>query len=340
MKFPDADRISLANLPTPLVEMSRISKALGGPRLFIKRDDLTGLSFGGNKARKLEYVMADALRRRANVIITAGGLQSNWAQMTTAAASRLGMRTILVLRMAQFSEVPTHDGNMLLDHLIGADIRIVQGSIKDALEAGRVMEETAEEERKNGSIPYVAAVGGDTPLGTLGYVMTVRETQVQLKETRKKIDHIAFASASGGTQAGLVLGVKRCNMDTRVLGLNVGVMDTDLLKDRTVKLANRTAKLLESDFAIDRGEIEVTQDYPGYAEYGVLTKETVDAIRVMAKTEGIFLDPVYTGKAFAGLMHLIREGHFYRRDNVMFIHTGGIAALFPYKKELHQSNIR
>ena len=332
------DRIPLTCLPTPLNEIPNASKLLGGPRLFIKRDDLTGLSFGGNKARKLEFVMGEAVRSRADVVITASGLQSNWAQATAAAASKLGMRTVLILRMAQFREVPNvYDGNLLLDSLIGAKIRIVEGSIRDAFQADQIMQETAKIERAKGNNPYVAVIGGDTPIGTLGYVNAMLEIKDQLLAMNKAIDHVVFASASGGTQAGLIVGAKQFGMHTKIHGINIGVMETSLLKKRISELTNDTSKLLKLAYSIEPDEILITDRYPGFAEYGNMTKEAADAITFLARTEGIFLDPVYTGKAFAGLMHLIREDFFGKQENVLFLHTGGIAALFPYKRELLQT---
>ena len=302
------DKIPLACLPTPMNELPNATKLLGGPRLFIKRDDLTGLGFGGNKVRKLEFVMGEAVRSRADVVITASGLQSNWAQATAAAASKLGMRSILILRMAQFKAVPdVYDGNLLLDSLIGAKIRIVEGSIRDAFQVDQIMQETAELERAKGNNPYVAIIGGDTPIGTLGYVNAMLEIKDQLIAMNKAIDHVVFASASGGTQAGLIVGAKQFRMHTKIHGINVGVMETSLLKKRIAELTNETSKLLELEYSIAPDELLITDRFPGFADYGNMSKEVTDAITFLARTEGIFLDPVYTGKAFAGLMHLIRE---------------------------------
>jgi len=320
-----------------LSEISNATKLLGGPNLFIKRDDLTGLSFGGNKARKLEYIMADALRNHANVIITASGMQSNWAQATAAAASKLGMRSTLILRMAQFKEAPQDfDGNLLLDKLIGAQVKIVEGSIRDAFQADRIMQDLAEHERKNGNNPYVAVIGGDTPLGTLGYVNAVQEIKQQLMQMNKTIDHIVFASASGGTQAGLIIGAEQFDVHTQIHGINVGAMETSSLKKRICELTKETADLLGLEYSIDPDDVLITDEYPGFADYGHLTKEAANAITFLARTEAIFLDPVYTCKAFAGLIHLIREGFFSNKDNILFLHTGGTAAIFPYKRELIQ----
>jgi L-cysteate sulfo-lyase len=337
MQHRNHDRIALACLPTPLSEIPNVSRLLAGPSLLIKRDDMTGLSFGGNKSRKLEFIMADAMREKADVVITASGLQSNWAQATAAAASKLGMRSILILRKAQFKESPAvYDGNLLLDSLIGAEIRVVEGSIRDAFEADRIMQQAAEIEKMKGGNPYVAAIGGDTPIGTLGYVNAMGEIRDQLRQMKRTVDHIVFASASGGTQAGLIVGAKQFDMNVAIHGINVGAIDTNSLKKRINDLSNETAELLGLDEATGLDEILITDHYPGFADYGHLTKEAANAIRLLARAEGIFLDPVYTSKAFAGLKHLIHEGFFSKEDNVLFLHTGGVAAIFPYKRELVQ----
>ena len=318
------------------MKLQNLSRQLNGPELFIKRDDLTGLSFGGNKARKLEFIMAEAADKGANVIITASGLQSNWAQMTAAAARKLGMKTILVLRTAQFGKMPeVYDGNLLLDSLLDAEIKILKGNVLDALQASNVMIELAEAEKMKGNVPYIASLGGDTPTGTVGYVNAIQEVFGQTEKMDLDIDYILHATASGGTQAGLVLGAKYFRKEVSVLGVNVGLMNNDSLRNRTVNLVDETARLLDIDRTTSPNEISILDKYPGYAEYGVLTKEALGAIKLLAKSEGIFLDPVYTSKAMAGLIHLIKNEYFNKEDNVLFLHTGGIAALFPYKEQLY-----
>ena len=335
MRIEELRRLSLACLPTPLMKLQKLSRQLNGPELFIKRDDMTGLSFGGNKARKLEFIMAEAVDKGANVIITASGLQSNWAQMTAAAARKLGMRVILVLRTAQFGKAPeVYDGNLLLDSLLDAEIKVLKGNVLDAVQASDAMEELAEAEKMKGNVPYVAAIAGDTPTGTIGYVNAIQEVYDQTERLNLNINHIVHATASGGTQAGLVLGTKYFRKEVNVLGVNVGLMDSDSLRNRTANLVNETARLLDMNRSTSPNEISILDKYAGYAEYGVLTKEALDAIKLLAKTEGIFLDPVYTCKAMAGLIHLIREDYFDKEDKLIFLHTGGIAALFPYKEQL------
>lgn len=336
LQIQELKRLPLACLPTPLTKLENLSRQLNGPELFIKRDDLTGLSFGGNKARKLEFIMAEAVDRKSNVVITASGLQSNWAQMTAAAARKLGMRVILVLRTAQFGEAPeVYDGNLLLDSLLDAEIKVLKGDLMDLSLVGNVMDELAEAERRKGNVPYIAGIGGDTPTGTFGYVDAIQEILSQTKTMNLNIDYIVHATAGGGTQAGLVLGTEYFRKEVNVLGVNVGLMDNDSLRNRTANLINETAKNLDIDAPINPNRILIEDKYAGYAKYGVLTEDAINAIKLLAKTEGIFLDPVYTSKAMAGLIHLIRNDYFDKEDRVLFLHTGGVVALFPYKNQLH-----
>jgi L-cysteate sulfo-lyase len=320
-------RIRLARLPTPLEEMPRLSEFLGGPKLWIKRDDLTGIAFGGNKERKTEFVMADALQRGADVIITTGALQSNHARVTAAAAKKLGLEVVLVLRGKEPEE---YNGNLLLDNLFGADIRFVQVDKQQTLQ---VMEEVAEELRREGRKPYVVPGGASYPTGAVGYVNAMVELINQAEEESLKIDCIVHASGSGGTQAGLILANKALKADIEILGVCVAPNTTRWLTDKIVSIANGMAKLLDLKEAVTHKDVILQGNYAGKA-YGALTSEAVEAIRLVARTEGILLDPVYTGKAMAGLIDLVRRGRFQKDDNVVFIHTGGTPALFVYREEL------
>ena len=328
-------RIRLANLPTPLQEMPRLTKLLKGPRLFIKRDDCTGIAFGGNKERKAEFTMADALRRKADVVITMGdALYSNHARSTAAAARKLGLEVVLVL----IGEKPTsYDGNELIDYLLGADMRFIskrqhEGVDKDPM--GR----TARELSRQGHTPYVIPVGASYPVGAIAYVDAMLELMGQAQNQDVKIDCVVHAAGSGGTQAGLVLGGKVLKSGITIYGISAEP-DCELLTKKTIEIANGAAGLLGLESSVNSGDVTLTAEYSG-EEYGVITPGACEAIKLLAKTEGILLDPVYTGKAMAGLINLIRQDHFSKDQNLVFIHTGGTLALFRYKKELTRSSVR
>jgi len=319
-------RIRLVNLPTPLEELPRLSRALGGPRLWIKRDDCTGLAFGGNKERKMEFVMADAVQKGADVVITTGDVQSNHARATAAAAKKLGLRAVLLLRGKERKE---YDGNLLLDHLLGANIIFISTSWR---EIEPIMNEKARGLEKKGHVPYLIPGGASYPLGAIAYVNATIELFTQAKERSLKLDHVIHAAGSGGTQAGLVLGNKALKNGTDILGMSVEPSD-GWLAERTVNIANGSAKLLGLNVTVKETDVILFDDYVGEG-YGVLTKEVSDVIKLVAQTEGILLDPVYTGKAMAGLIDMIKRGRFDKQENVVFIHTGGVPALFAYRKAL------
>jgi len=329
-------RVRLASLPTPLEEMPNLSKKLGGPRILIKRDDNTGLAFGGNKARKLEFLMADAREKGADTIITTGAIQSNHARMTAAAARRMGMKPVLVLREIE-SEPGGYDGNLLLDFLVDADIRIVNPPAgrdpkarSTAME--KAMEEVARELEDAGHSPYIIPSGGSNPIGALGYANAVLELLQQLNELGVRVTHIVHSSGSGGTQSGLLLGASALSTGIQVVGISVS-SDKNYLSERIMSIVQGSSRLLGIDPPITRDDITVIDDYvsPGY---GYLTVEVADAIRSLAETEGILLDPVYTGKAMYGMIDLIKNGYFTKDDTVVFFHTGGTPALFPYRDQL------
>jgi len=320
-------RIKLARLPTPLQEMRRLSKFLGGPKVWVKRDDLTGIAFGGNKERKTEFFMADAVQKGADVVITTGPLQSNHARVTAAAAKKLGLRVVLVLRGKEPRE---YDGNLLLDRLFGADMRFVQVGWQQVLPA---MEEVAEELRGEGHRPYIVPGGASYPIGAVGYVNAMLELIDQTEEVDLNINCIVHASGSGGTQAGLVLANKALGTETEILGMCVEPDINQWLTERIVEISNGVAKLLDVKEIVNEKDVVLIGDYVGEG-YGVLTSEAVDAIKLVAQNEGIMLDPVYTGKAMAGLIDLIKRERFKKDDNVVFIHTGGVPALFVYRKQL------
>jgi L-cysteate sulfo-lyase len=326
-KLEKVSRIRLVNLPTPLEEMPRLTKILKGPRLWIKRDDCTGMAFGGNKERKTEFVMADALNKKADVVITTGAIQSNHVRATAVAARKLGLEAVLVLHGTEPVE---YDGNLLLDQLLGAKIRFI--SEENVSLKSDPMDAIAKQLKKEGHVPYVIPSGASYPLGAVSYVNAMLEILAQAEDRKLEIDCVVHAAGSGGTQAGLVLANKTLKSRIAIKGICVEPDGTWLSK-KTVDIANGTAKLLNLKVTVRLADVILIEEYSG-KEYGTITREIAETIRLMARTEGIILDPVYTGKAMAGLIDMIRNDHFKKDDNVIFIHTGGTPALFAYRKEL------
>lgn len=317
-------RITLANLPTPLEEMPRLSKLLGGPKIWIKRDDLTGLAFGGNKVRKLEFEMADAVKQGADIIVAGGVVQSNHALATTVAARRLGMKIVLLLRGEQPQE---YTGNLLLDHIFGAEIRFIQAEWHKSVEVTR---NVVEELKGKGYTPYVAPFS--SPLGSVGYVNAVLELQEQAKRMNLKVNCLVHAAGSGGTQAGLVVGNKALETGIDVIGIATE-SDGDWLLNTTTQIADECARLLDLDLTVTKNDVKILYDYVGEG-YGKLDEKSRETIKLVARTEGIMLDPVYTSKAMPGLMDLVKKGHFENYGNIVFLHTGGIPTISAYKDEL------
>ncbi len=311
--------------------MPHLSATLGGPRIFVKRDDLTGLALGGNKCRKLEYILADAQQRGIDTLITSGSSQSNFALQTAAAARKLGMEPYLVLVKGVHVET---QGNLLLHNILNSTVNIL-----DVDDPGEIfttvpkkMNKLADELRSKGRNPLVIPAGADIPLGTAGWVNAAEEISQELEGQKIDIQYVVLAQAGGGTQAGLVLGFKQLKLPLNVVGISAMHKKSRAI-DEIVTLVNETAKLLALDVAVTPDEITLYDDYIGQG-YGIPTKECIAAIRVAAQTEAIFLDPVYTGKAMSGLIDLINRGYFTRKDTVLFIHTGGVAADFAYSEEL------
>ncbi len=321
-KYPQ--RVSIAHLPTPIDHLDRLSKYLGGPDLFIKRDDLTGLATGGNKTRKLEFLVAEALAKGCDHLITTGAPQSNHCRQTAAAAARFGLGCSLVLRGTMPDQVT---GNLLLDELLGAHI---YWSGKETSSA--VIAEISAELQAMGRKPYVIPLGGSNVVGATGYVKAMQELMEQLKANNQNIDFIVFASSSGGTQAGMVLGAKLFNFRGQVFGISVD-HPADELRTQVAALTTATATHLGLEPHSIMDQVLVNDDYlgQGYAVVGEIERE---AIRLVAQREGILLDPVYTGRAMGGLVDLIRWGAFTRGQTVLFWHTGGTAALPAFADKL------
>lgn len=320
-------RLHFAHLPTPLEPLPRLSAHLGGPQLWIKRDDCTGLSTGGNKTRKLEFLMADALAQNADTVITQGATQSNHARQTAAAAARLGMACHILLEDRTGSDDPEYNrsGNVFLDQLHGATLtRLPGGTDMDGGMAG-----LAERLRAEGREPYTIPGGGSNETGALGYVNAALELLTQANDRDLRMDHVVHATGSAGTQAGLVTGFAGARTGVPVLGICVGAPRED--QERKVfALAERTADHLGIGGVIQRTEVVANGEHVG-AGYGIPTDGMVEAVGLAARLEGVLLDPVYSGKGMAGLIDLIRKGRFGRDENVVFLHTGGSVGLFGYR---------
>jgi len=311
-------RVSIAHLPTPLEMLPRLTAHLGGPQLWVKRDDQTGLATGGNKTRKLEFLVAEALAQGADTLVTCGAAQSNHARQTAAAAARFGLACTLVLRG---EPAPQAQGNLLLDELLGAEI-VWAGA--DDLTAR--LEETADALRSRGRRPYVVPYGGSNPVGVCGYVAAMEELLAQAAQAGLSFDHIVLASSSGGTQAGLTVAARALGYRGRILGISVD-LPADPLRRRMAELATATADYLGLPLTFAPEDFAVEDGYRG-GGYGVISDLEREAIRLLARTEGLLLDPVYTGRAFGGLIDLIRRGAFSSGERVLFWHTGGVAGLF------------
>lgn len=323
-------RMPLTLLPTPIHEAARFRDALGGParcpRLLIKRDDLTTLGLGGNKARKLEYLVADARGQGATTLITTGAVQSNHARMTAAAACQAGMRCVLVLTTTK--EVPEVSGNLLLDRLYGADIRLVP-SIDPMFAVGNdepVVADVVAEETRAGRKPYVIPVGGSSGVGVFGYVSGSAELIDQLADGGIAPSRLYYASGSRGTQAGLTLGAKLCRAPYRVYGVAVSGGEPEKM-ERAKRIANEAAERLGLPERLELSDLVTDQHFIGEG-YGIPTPAALDAIKLLAATEAILLDPCYTSKAMAGLIHHVRSGELAPSECVVFLHTGGMPALF------------
>jgi D-cysteine desulfhydrase len=330
MNYKNLPKQSLGFFPTPLVELSKLSKALGGPKIYMKRDDNTGLALGGNKTRKLEYIIGDALARGADTIITAGATQSNHCRQTAAAAASLQLECHLVLGGEKPDVV---NGNLLLDQIFGCHIHWAGINRK-----GEDIPKIVEQLKQAGKKPYVVPYGGSNELGALAFVDALQELELQAQGMSTSFTHIVFASSSGGTQAGLMLGKKILNSSYQIIGINIdkGEADKVSFDQYIVSLANSTATFIGVNHKFLEEDLILNADYVGEG-YGVIGSLENEAISLTAQTEGILLDPVYTGRAMGGLFDMIRTGKLSKKDNVLFWHTGGAPALFAYSNSISAS---
>ena len=326
--------VRFAHLPTPFEPLPGLTERLvrpggGGPALWIKRDDCTGLAGGGNKTRKLEYLLADALANDADTLVTQGAVQSNHVRQTAAAAAKFGMKCEIILEERTGSKAVDYNrsGNVLLDLLLGAKIRTVPGGTDMNGELAKVAAEVADA----GGRPYVIPGGGSNVIGALGYVECALELVGQANESGIEIDRIVTATGSAGTHAGLVAGLAVMGADIPVLGIGVRA-PKDVQEANVFKLARETAALLGHEDRVTREMVVADCDYVG-AGYGLIDQGVIDAVATIARTDGILLDPVYTGKAMKGLIALANQGAF-DGETVVFLHTGGAQGLFGYQSEL------
>jgi D-cysteine desulfhydrase family pyridoxal phosphate-dependent enzyme len=325
----DIPRVRLAQLPTPLEEAPRLTEALGGPRILLKRDDLTGLALGGNKARKLEFLLADALAQGADTVITTGAADSNHCRMTAASATRLGLKCVLLLGAK--SAEPAIQGNLLLDYLFGAEVHFYDA--RPGLAGNRILPRLTEYVRDRGDRPYAFASGGSVGRGALGYALMYEELAGQLDGAGVRADYVVFASGSSGTHAGLMLGEALGGPRFTVQAINVDEPTNDELEERTCSVYAEGAAILGLPSSQPMPALNLRAGYVGEG-YGIISAAGAEAIWLLARTEGVLLDPVYTSKAMAGLIDLIRTGEIGPEQTVVFVHTGGAPGLFTQAQTL------
>ena len=330
MQLTDFPRVSLAHLPTPLEHLPRLSEHLGGPDIYVKRDDCTGLATGGNKTRKLEYSMGEALQQGADTIITVGAVQSNHVRQTAAAACKLGLKCEVLLehRIANPTEIYSTSGNVFLDRIFGANLREYPGGT----DFDAAMAEVTDEVRNNGGTPYIVPGGASNPVGALGYVGCGIELLEQFEQQKLRIDHLITATGSAGTHAGLAVGLRGSGSDLPVLGIGVNAPQ-DVQEERVFNLAVEIAAMVGAPDCVSREDIIADCNYIGPG-YGEPTESMNEAILMLARYEGLLFDPVYSGKALAGMIDYIRQGRFGKGQNIVFLHTGGSAGLFAYADSL------
>jgi L-cysteate sulfo-lyase len=323
------NRVGLETFPTPIQAMKRLGEHLGGPKLYIKRDDLSDLAMGGNKVRQLDYVLIEAKKKKADTLIATCGVQSNWSRQVVGASIKLGMDAVLVLRTLQFKEKPSeYDGNILLDYIMGAKIKVIQ--MGPGEDPQPFLEKEAEELRKKGKRPHILGLDAlASPEAAVGYVEAMREMHDQLKGAKVDFDAI-FVPGGGPTHAGALLGAKIQGMKARIIGIPVSPSTQEEKVRSTLKIAAGAAKLVGSDVTVSAKDVEIDTSFAG-ERYGLPTEASLEAISLVARNEAIILDPVYTSKVMSGMISKVRAGKFKKSEKVCFIHTGGVPALFPYR---------
>ncbi len=327
MELENLSRFRLAEFPTPIHNLETLSKACNGPSIYMKRDDLTSLGMGGNKTRKLEFLIGEALDQDKDTLVTAGGLQSNHCRLTAAAARRAGLSCHLVLNGKKPESL---NGNLLLDKIFGAKVHYC-----DRKERDEKLNQVADELAAGGAKPYVIPVGGSNSTGSVGYVNAMLELDTQLKEMKIKPDAIVFASSSGGTQAGLALGAKIIDFKGQILGISIDQTKTgdEPFLPVLTRIVNKTAKRIGLDIQMTNNDFNLNCDYLG-AGYAMPEDLEFDAIKLLAQHEGILLGPVYTARAMGGLLNLIQKGVFTKDQTILFWHTGGTPELFAWANQV------
>lgn len=328
-KYP---RVALCHQPTPIEPMPRLSATLGGPQLFIKRDDCTGLATGGNKTRKLEFLVGEALKEKADMLVTQGAVQSNHVRQTAAAAARVGLKCHVLLerRVPDRNDEYEETGNVLLDDLFGVTREFRPPNLDMNAEAETVTEKL----RAEGHRPYFIPGGGSNPVGALGYANCAQEIADQVESSGQSFDWLVMGTGSTGTQAGLVAGFHAIGFDVPVMGVSVR-QPRERQMNAVHSLTQKTLEKLGAN-SISLSKILVDDGYVGEG-YGIPADTTLEAINLTARQEGILLDPVYSAKGMAGLIGMVRQGFFKPTDNVLFLHTGGSTALFAYQDQLLNS---
>jgi D-cysteine desulfhydrase len=324
MVFDFPERLTLAHIPTPIERLERLEKIFEGPELWVKRDDLTGVGQTGNKVRKLEFLCAEAQREKCDLLITCGGMQSNHARATAVAAAKLGIKSHLALRNSSGGDV---DGNLFLDRLVGAETTFVTAQEFEQIDD--IMARLAQELTAKGHRPYVIPEGGSNALGAMGYVLAMDELSRQLKSMRLEFDHVVCPVGSGGTLAGMIIGKWLYDVKANLFGINV-CDSAEYFQDRIGGILREARKLFGLQMSVAKKDINVIDGYVGKG-YALSRQEEIDLIKMVAKVEGLILDPVYTGKAMFGVMEEIRKGRFKKDERLLFWHTGGIFGLFPKK---------
>ncbi|WP_432406665.1 D-cysteine desulfhydrase family protein [Wukongibacter sp. M2B1] len=320
-------RIEIANLPTKIEKLERLSQKLNGPNIFIKRDDQTGTEISGNKVRKLEFAVKEALDQGCNLLITCGGIQSNHARATAAVAARLGLSSCLVLRSNGEEDI---EGNLFLDKVLGAKIRFITPE-EYREKRMEIMADIRSELSKEGYKPYIIPEGASNGIGTFGYFKAMEEIIQQEKEMGIRFDAVVIGVGSGGTYGGLFLANKSMNHEAKIYGVNV-CDDANYFKNQIQKVINESLSYIDEPFEFTKDEINIIDGYVGRG-YALSRPEEIEFIHELAKLEGVILDPVYTGKAMFGLVNEIKKGNLKEHKNILFIHTGGLYGLFP-KKDL------
>jgi L-cysteate sulfo-lyase len=329
-RFP---RVKLCQVPTPLERLPRLTAELGGPDIWMKRDDLTGMGGGGNKVRKLEFLAGAALAEGADHLVTQGAVQSNHVRQTAAVAAKLGLTCTAVLehRIETNDSAYLNSGNVLLDRLMGTHIEYRPGGT----DMQAAIEEVGARLKMQGAKPYLIPGGGSNAVGALGYAAVALELLSQVNEMGLRVDRLVHATGSAGTQAGLVAGLHAMSSLVRVLGIGVRA-PKDRQEANVLRLAQATATHMGVDRPVPGAAVEANCDYVG-GGYGIPTPGMIEAVRMLARLEGIFLDPVYSGKGMAGLVDLIRRGVFTKGQTVVFLHTGGSTGLFGYTDTFNEA---